>query len=111
MIKKNGLHFIDPKTSDYKYFIDEIVKSKRVISSSLHGIILAEAYGIPTVFLNWGLDDQPIKFRDWYMSTGRETVFANSMEEAVEAEPMPLPDLSGIQDAIMKTFPYDLWED
>lgn len=42
---------IDIQTDDYKHFIDEICSSKLVISSSLHGIILAEAYGVHAVWL------------------------------------------------------------
>ncbi|MBR3108778.1 MAG: polysaccharide pyruvyl transferase family protein [Clostridia bacterium] len=103
-------HFIDPKTEDYKFFIDELLKSKFVISSSLHGIILAESYGIPSVFLNWGVDDQPTKFRDWYASTGRETVFCRTLEEAFNTSAPPLPDISILQNNLMNSFPYDLWE-
>ena len=40
-----GAHLLAITTEDYKHFIDEIVASQRVISSSLHGIILAESYG------------------------------------------------------------------
>ena len=110
-IEKNHLHFIDPKTGDYKFFIDELVKSKRVVSSSLHGIILAEAYGVPAVFMNWGMDDQPIKFQDWYLSTGRKMTYAKTIEEGVLREPMPLPDLSKMREALLNSFPYDLWEE
>lgn len=45
----------DTNTRDWKSFVDEIVSSSKVISSSLHGIILAESYGIPAVLL----DDVP----------------------------------------------------
>ena len=41
---------ISMNTNDYKYVIDEITSSKIVYTSSLHGIILAEAYGVPAVF-------------------------------------------------------------
>lgn len=109
-IEKYGIHFIDPKTDDYRFFISELVSSKLVISSSLHGIILAEAYGIPTVFLNWGVDDQLIKFNDWYFSTGRQTKGHPAIREALNAAPMPLPDLRSMRSALLRSFPYDLWE-
>ena len=51
-----GHHYIDVKTSDYRKFITEICQSKLIISSSLHGIILAESYGIPAIFLNEGVE-------------------------------------------------------
>ena len=50
-LKDMGLHYIEIKTTNYKQFIDAIAQSDTVISSSLHGIILAEAYGVPTVYL------------------------------------------------------------
>jgi len=111
MIKENNLFFIDPKTYDYKWFIDEIRASKLVISSSLHGIILAEAYGVPAIFLNWGMDKQLFKFFDWYSSTGRDTVYCKSVEEALSAEVPAIPDLSSLRAGLMDSFPYDLWDE
>lgn len=69
-------------TQDYKGFIDEILSAEKVVSSSLHGIILAESYGVPSIFLN----DYPgsiFKYDDYYLSTGRnEYPIANTIEEA-----------------------------
>lgn len=45
-----NLYMVSMNTNDYKSVIDAIVSSKMVITSSLHGIILAEAYGVPAVF-------------------------------------------------------------
>ena len=105
-----GIHLIDTETADYKLFIDEIAASEKVISSSLHGIILAESYGIPVVFLCEGVEDQIMKYKDWYLSTGRPNfTFANNLKEAMEMEPMPLPDLSSLREKLMEVFPYDLW--
>ena len=42
---------IDILTNDWKK-INQIYNSKLIISSSLHGIILAVAYGIPAILLN-----------------------------------------------------------
>ena len=59
----------------------EITKCKKIISSSLHGIICAHAYGIPAARINghnklWG---DGIKFEDYYMS-----VKANSEISTIE---------------------------
>lgn len=105
-----GLHRIGILTRDYEGFIDEIVRSKRVISSSLHGVILAEAYGVPAVLLLQEGKDI-FKYLDWYHSTGRTAVkVARSLQEALEMEPMPLPDLHRMQDAVLRAFPTDLWD-
>lgn len=98
-------------TTDYRKVIDQIVNSKKIISSSLHGIILAEAYGIPAVFLNSGMDNEKMKFFDWYLSTGRtEIKVANSLDEALHMKPMSLPNLNGMRMKLIRSFPYDLWE-
>lgn len=60
--------------------ITEICQCETILSSSLHGIILAEAYGIPACWMRpapnlWnphGYDIEPVfKFKDYYASTGR----------------------------------------
>lgn len=106
-------NYIDIATTDYKQFVREILASKKIISSSLHGIILAETYGVPAVFLNTGgyVDDALIKYYDWYYSTNRWSVrMARTIEEAIAMEPMPLPDLSVMRDKLIDAFPYDLWK-
>lgn len=106
------LHYLNIGTDDYKKYIDEMLQSEMVISSSLHGIILAEAYGIPAIFLNTGgyVDEALMKYYDWYFSTGRYTVkVAMTLDEALQMSPMPLPDLSDMQERLIKAFPYDLW--
>lgn len=106
-----GCHMISTKTSDYKFFIDEICSSELVISSSLHGIILAESYGIPAIFLQEDMDKELIKYYDWYYSTERKNIkFAYSIQEAMELEPMSLPEnLDEMRKNLINTFPVDLW--
>ena len=104
------IHVIDTKTDNYQFFIDEIVASQYVVSSSLHGIILAESYGIPAVFLNWGVDDQILKYEDWYKSTNRTLMYASSISKAIEMELPPVPDLYSMREKLKECFPYDLWE-
>ena len=105
-------NYIDIATNDYEKFVREILASNKIISSSLHGIILAESYGVPAVFLNTGgyVDDALIKYYDWYYSTNRWNVkMARTIEEAIAMEPMPLPDLSEMREKLIAAFPYDLW--
>ena len=107
-------NIIPVMTTDYKGFIDDIASSELVVSSSLHGIILAEAYGVPAVmYIPQEHKDRigEFKFRDYYYSTGRyEFPIAPSVEEALTVKPPALPDLKGLQDNLLKSFPYDLWE-
>lgn len=107
----NAYHTINVATDDYKYFIDEICKSKLVITSSLHGLILSEVYGIPTVFLNQNMDGELLKFYDWYESTGRcDVKMAKSIEEALRIQPMDVPYIKEMQNKVYNVFPYDMWE-
>lgn len=47
-----GVKKIYLKTDDVEGTIDAMLSCKRLISSSLHGMILADAYGIPNVWLD-----------------------------------------------------------
>ncbi len=108
-----GVHQISIETKDYQAFIDEIAASKKVISSSMHGIILAELYGVPAVFLCEDLEKEDIfKYYDYYYSTKRYNVkIASTVEEALAMEPMELPqNLDELRQGLKDSFPYDLWE-
>lgn len=101
---------IDILTDDWKKTIDEIANSKLIISSSLHGIIIAEAYGIPAILYNSVEYDDFFKYRDYYYSTGRyEFPVCNSIEEALNTTPAPLPDIKPLQNNLINSFPVDLW--
>lgn len=102
---------VDVMTDDWKSTIDSIYNSKLVISSSLHGIIIAEAYGIPAVLLGPVQFNDYFKYNDYYYSTGRfEYPVCTSVEEALKL-PMPkVPDVSELQRNLLNSFPVDLWK-
>lgn len=55
-------------------FIKRVTECERIISSSLHGIVIAEAFGIPA---EWAVYSQKVKgkgfkFRDYFAGTGRQ---------------------------------------
>ena len=83
-----------------------------VYSSSLHGIILAESYGIPAVFFRGVSSVVDFKYKDYYASTRRYDVpMAGSLAEAFGTSPPKLPDLNKLQKGLIDSFPYDLWEE
>jgi pyruvyltransferase len=53
-------------------FLRKLVRARRVISSSLHGLVLAESYGIPAVWLENRSGEAPFKYHDYYLGTGRQ---------------------------------------
>lgn len=103
---------ISTLTSDWKGFIDRLASSKYVISGSLHGIIIAEAYGIPAILINL-LDGDMFKYQDYYYSTGRKDILvAKSVEEALETRMSmpPITNLEKLQADLIQSFPTDLWQ-
>ena len=103
---------IDILTDNYCRFIDEIAKSKIIISSSLHGIILAESYGVPAIlYIPKCMKQQLFKFKDYYFGTGRfDFPIAYSIEEALTMRPVSIPNFNEQRQQLIDSFPYDLWE-
>lgn len=72
-------------TDPWDEVIQKIVDSQFVISSSLHGVVVAEAYGIPARMLRVSENEPLIKYQDYYQGTNRpDFKFATSVEEALE---------------------------
>lgn len=111
--KLNGCNYINMLTDDYENVIDQIVKSKLIISGSLHGIILAETYGIPAILLQDREDFSSLQFKydDYYLSTGRSSYpKAKTIAEALEMNPSPVPNLESLQENLIRSFPKDIWD-
>jgi hypothetical protein len=68
-----GSNFIDVALP-WKEFVDRILECRSIVSSSLHGIVIAEAYGIPATWEVYSdkVIGKGFKFRDYLTGTGRE---------------------------------------
>ncbi len=95
-------------TADYEKFVDQIQSVEMIISSSLHGIIIAEAYKVPAVLLRPQIDI--LKYYDYYYSTNRLTFpMADTLNEAKQIQPAALPELEELKAKLKDVFPYDLY--
>ncbi|MDT8415697.1 MAG: polysaccharide pyruvyl transferase family protein [Flavobacteriaceae bacterium] len=72
---KKEVLLIDLMTNDIEATTDLILSCERIVSSSLHGLIVAHAYGIPAVWTPFS--DKPfgdgIKFQDYFDSVEIES--------------------------------------
>lgn len=105
--KKRFRRVISP-LADWRTVVHAICESEFVISSSLHGIVIAESFGIPARLLRVTENEPLFKYIDYYMGTGREKFTpARSIKEALllKGEPPVSCDLK----KILNAFPYELW--
>lgn len=71
MCEDSRVHLI--KMKGYNYWtdvIDEILSCEYIVSESLHGLIVAETYGIPNLWCNITLNKYNVKFHDYFQSIG-----------------------------------------
>ena len=95
-------------TDPWDTIIEKIVDSKLVIASSLHGVIVAEAFGVPARMLRVTNNEPLFKYKDYYLGTNRPNFkVAYSLQEAVRMggeKPMKC-DLKKLYEA----FPFEFW--
>ena len=68
--------FIDIQQRDFKNLYRQVESCKKIISSSLHGLILADVMGLPALWvkLSNNLAGDDMKFHDYFASIGRKDV-------------------------------------
>lgn len=116
-IKRNPrCKLIDPLLSP-EQVIQEITACRFILSSSLHGLIMADSFGIPNYWMP--LSDKVAggnyKFKDYYASTKRE--LRSVQPEVLEDEEVvkglirqyrKVPNLKKLQRGLIKSFPYQV---
>jgi pyruvyltransferase len=96
--------------SAWNVCVERIIEASFVISSSLHGLVVAEAFGIPARYLRITETEHMLKYQDYVLGTGRSGIeAAHSIEEALEMGGMPAPVFD--EEALLGAFPIDLWRD
>lgn len=86
--------------------IQDILSCEKVISSSLHGLVIAEVFGIEARWLHTGGKEPALKFHDYHESTGRRVRPAANLAEA-RAQTDPPIRSTGFS-ALWEAFPRDL---
>lgn len=109
---KKNLQFISP-FSKWSNVIDYLYSCQFVITSSLHGLILCEAYDIPVKFIMPNNSEAEFKYLDYFTGTGRKLTFNgkfytdDEISTDVGVEP---PKLEFDTQHLYNSFPFDLYE-
>jgi Polysaccharide pyruvyl transferase len=90
--------------------IDHIASASFVLSSSLHGVVIAAAYGKRFAFFDRGTIDLPFKWEDLALALNIKTAFARDIEEGKYIYDREIKDKIGLPDigAMLRTAPFVL---
>jgi hypothetical protein len=72
LIQDDSILVINLVNDDIEQVVDQICSCDNTISSSLHGIIVSHAYGIPSMWVEFSrkLYGDGVKFEDYFLSVG-----------------------------------------
>ena len=116
---------IDLRTKEVEHVISEITSCRYILSTSLHGIIVAHAYGIPALWIKFStLENDDIKFYDYFSSVDidiyegfkdlecifkSEGAWRNLFQENMN-KALPKVDISLIQKDLLRVAPFGIIE-
>jgi pyruvyltransferase len=96
-------------TVGWRRFVQRVLESRFVLAGSLHGLIIAEAFGIPARLLRLSDGESLFKYEDYYLGTGRDGFRpASTVAEGLDLGGEPAPAFDA--DALLGAFPGDLWQ-
>lgn len=95
---------------DWREFIDALNSCKYVLSSSLHGLIIADAYDIPNVWIRLGDEEKEhkyFKYHDYFLSVGKDydcpvllsEIGSEHIQGLIDAWQKPIIDLDKLLNA------------
>lgn len=72
--RDRSIKVINVQERNVEHFINQVLECELILSSSLHGLIIADAYQIPSVWieLSKGVIGNGFKFNDYYASIKRD---------------------------------------
>jgi pyruvyltransferase len=111
---KNSVNIKYNLVSPFTYWtrvLEEILSSELVLSSSLHGIIVSEAFGVPVRFVMPCGGETVFKYDDYYKGTGRNLVgVSETFETGIRVEMgLAMPEPIYDPQAILQVFPTDFF--
>ena len=100
-------------------FVDEINSCEKILSSSMHGLILSDAYNIPNqrIVLSDNIVGGDFKFKDYYSTTSNPDSSPLTISENVGSADIQVA-LSAVSikyytldlDALLNAFPHDIYK-
>lgn len=103
-----GMENVISAKEKWDVVVEKILDSAFVISTSLHGIIVAEAFGIPARYLRISGKEKLFKFKDYYSGTKRpHFTYALSVVEALKLGGETPPQFDAI--ALYNAFPFEAY--
>lgn len=107
LVKSGQIHLIDA-CDHYTNVIDDIRSSKLVLSTSLHGLIMADSYNVPNKWIRNGLNEGHIKFHDYLYSQQRDpSIYHASVENALKSGQEDHGNKINLTH-LLDAFPYDI---
>ena len=97
--------FLSPR-ADYSHVIRTIAQCELVVTSSLHGLVIADALGIPASLVRPS-NEALFKYEDYFEGTGRRLPHVSASID--EAQDYRVPPLDWASTALREAFPDDLW--
>lgn len=104
--RRGGSEYINPRGQMWSV-LRTIVTSEYVIGSSLHGVIVADAFGIPSRRIASSHEDS-FKYEDYYLGTGRAPLPPAASEREAH-EMISFEPLKWDHAPLISAFPYDLF--
>ncbi len=96
-------------TNSLRSVLVRIAQSELVISSSLHGIVVAEAFGVPVRVLK-SSTEPTFKYEDYFLGTGRSHYPSYETIQAAMDGQSPDPPEHSVSE-MLAAFPYECFEE
>lgn len=104
---------------DPEKVVTKISSASFILSSSLHGLIIADSYKIPNVLYNISGNMNFFKYDDYYSAINREKLVVddsidlldNSVLDNLKNQYMPINNLPQLQKEIIEAFPFKSMND